>query len=300
MSAGTKYGPQVSWAIGLAMAFSLACSSGPVEVKAPASVLGHIDLVLDSAAYASVNDNTFLTSVFAHYAQDTVEYGGKPSFDSYLAGQESFIHISLAEGYWKDKLGSGALVFQSVLPDRMDGLREAWQQHYPDSLVTQVFKGEDFDLGEVMVYRSEEEGQGMGAALRTYLTSFSERGLRNWGMDSASIADGVTMREFMSTWDWSIPEKLFLRIARIEVRVSEQELDEMASALLTVGYSRSGDRFEHPGNPAIAYRIVPRSSKPGFARIEIELTRPVGPQQFTLGEMYEVRVEGARMVIISI
>lgn len=281
------------------MAFVLACTSAPVPVKAPASVLGHIDLILDSAAYASISNNAFLTSLFAHYAQDTVEYGGKPSYDSYLAGQESFIHISLAKGYWEGRQGSGALVFQSALPDRMDPLRMAWQQHTTDSLITQVFKGEDFELGEVMVYRAEEENRQNGAQLRTYLTSFSEGGLKNWGMDDASIADGVTMREFMATWDTTIPEKRFLRIASIHVRLTEDEREEMSSALRTVGYSRSGDRFSHPGNPTIAFEIVQGSAVPKYARIEIELAQATEKQHFALGDMYDVEVEGTRMIIAA-
>lgn len=272
------------------------CEKKQTYFKAPISDLGHIDLILDSIDYYSILNDTFLTEAFAFFMRDTVTYGGKPSYDTYLAGQENFLHISLAKGYWDNREGSGIVVFQTRKPDMNDSLLAAWKQYYPDSLSSHVFNGDGFELGEIMTYQPKEQQIKKKAIFFSNLTSYSKQSLMNWGMNDSLIASGISMREFLKDWDPTIPGKLFKRITQLSVQVTENEFDDLSSALKTVGYSQTGDSFNHDSNPKVLFEIVPEDKFPKYKRIEIELSRPTGEREFSIGNSYNVKVKGTKMI----
>lgn len=275
------------------------CNTQKSNLKAPTSDLGHIDLILDSIDYYSIVNDTFLTQSFALFFQDTVTYGSKPSYDLYLAGQENFLHISLAKGYWKGKAGSGVLVFQTRKPDMKDSLLLAWRQYYSDSLTSHVFHGPDFDLGEVMTYQPEVQDTNLQATFFSNLTSYSKRSLQNWGFNDSAIANGISMREFMIDWDSTTQRKLFKRIVRLHVQLTESEFADLESALRTVGYSQNGNRFIHHSNPDISVDLLSEVRLPKFKEVELELSQPTSEKTFTIGRSYEATVKGTRMILIA-
>jgi len=274
----------------------LSCETKQTYLKAPISDLGHIDLVLDSIDYYSIINDSFLTGDFGFYFRDTVNYGGKPSYDIYLAGQENFFHISLAKGYWQDKAGSGGIVFQTRKPDMKDSLLITWKQYYTDSLTSHVFNGDGFDLGEVMTYRPKGEGSNKQSVFFSNLTSYSQQSLKNWGMNDSSIAKGISMHEFMKDWDTTIPTKLFKKITQLNVQITQNEFEDLESALKTVGYTQTGDSFSHKSNPKVIFEIVKESKSPKYKRIVIELSRPTSERSFTIANSYNVMVKGTKMI----
>ena len=278
---------------------AFACEKKRTYFKAPISDLGHIDLVLDSVAFYSVLKDSFLTREFAFMSQDTVTYGGKPSYDIYLAGQENFLHISLAKGYWQNKTGSGVLVFQTQKPDMKDSLLIAWKQYYTDSLSDHVFKGDNFDLGEVMAYYPAGQRSDARPIFFSNLTSYSQQSYRNWGISDSSIFNGVSMREFMN-WHPTIPEKLFNKITRLTLRVTDTEFKDLESALKTVGYTQSGDRFIHQTNPEVSFEIDQKGNFPKYKLVEIEMARPAPDRKFAIGDMYDVDIHGTKMILTAV
>src|SRR5699024_5489435 len=95
--------------------FMQSCSQRQATFSAPESDLGHIDLILDSASFHAVLQDSFFRKEFSSLFQDTTMYS-KPSYDIYLTGQEAFLHISLAKEYWNNKAGSGVMIFQTRKP----------------------------------------------------------------------------------------------------------------------------------------------------------------------------------------
>ena len=281
---------------GVVILFAFSCETKQIYLKAPISDLGHIDLVLDSIDYYSVITDTFLTGEFALYFRDTVIYGGKPSYDIYLAGQENFFHISLAKGYWQDKAGSGVIVFQTRKPEMKDSLLITWKQYYTDSLTSHVFNGDGFDLGEIMIYRPKGQASEKQTVFFSNLTSYSQQTLKNRGMNDSSIANGISMREFMKDWDTTIPSKLFKKITQLNVQVTQDEFKDLESALKTVGYTQTGDSFTHKSNPKVFFEIVSESKSPKYKRIEIELSRPTSEKNFSIGNAYNVTIKGTKMI----
>ena len=94
--------PILSFAIIIASILIMhSCSQKAATFSAPESDLGHVDLILDSAAFHAVLQDSFFRQEFSSLFQDTTMYS-KPSYDIYLTGQEAFLHISLAKEYWND------------------------------------------------------------------------------------------------------------------------------------------------------------------------------------------------------
>lgn len=94
----------ISCALVVSIAF-WGCSAQPVKpVNGPVSDLGHIDVILDSATWYAIKNDSFIQNEFGILESDTTFYGGKPSYD--LAGSvparctlpywpaSSFQHIS--------------------------------------------------------------------------------------------------------------------------------------------------------------------------------------------------------------
>lgn len=266
------------------------------KVVAPVSDLGHVDLVLDSAAFHAVVRDSFLTKEFSVFFQDTTLYS-KPSYDLYMLGGEAFLHISLAEEYWENKAGSGVMIFQTRKPEKYDSLLLVWKHYFKDSLSTKNFEGGDFLTGEVLPYRKKDPAKPAEPNFTPILMSYSVQGYKNWGFSDSIITNGVSMQEFMRSWDTTSQEKLFRKIKALHVQVTKQELAEMESALFAMGYSQHKDHFKHEFNPEVYYTVTEFNAVPKYQRIEIELTKPTAEREIRLGTMYSIHVNGKEMII---
>jgi hypothetical protein len=273
-----------------------ACQEKTKTFPAPESDLGHIDLILDSAAFYAIIKDSFLTNEFAVFSQDTTLYS-KPSYDIYLTGREAFLHISLAKEYWADKAGSAVMIFQTRQPGKDDSLRQAWKQFYPDSLDHHTFKGTDFELGEVMPYRRKDSTQPRRPNFTPVLTSYSTQAYKNWGFNDSAITNGIPMSAFMNSWDQQTQSRLFKKIKSVHVQVTQQEFDEMESALFSMGYTKQANEFAHPFNPSVYYSVTQTNEVPKYTRVEIELARPAQERTILLGDAYTVKVKHTEMVI---
>lgn len=133
--------------------FIIGCTVHESKSKdAPISDLGHIDVILDSATWNAIKNDSFIQNEFGVLNVDTAYYGDKPSYDLYVLGHLNFLHLSLAKGFWNNQQGAGVLVFQSQKPGQKEPLLNSWEQFYKDSLFIHSFKGSDFTLDEIMAW----------------------------------------------------------------------------------------------------------------------------------------------------
>jgi hypothetical protein len=276
--------------------FFTSCKEKNKTFSAPVADLGHLDLVLDSAAFHAILQDSFLVNEFAVVSQDTTKYA-KPSYDIYLLGSEAFLHISLAKEYWKNKEGSGVMIFQTKRPGKHDSLLLAWKQFYKDSLNATSFKGGDFNTDEVLPYRKKDSLKPVEPNFTPILMSYSMLGYKNWGFSDSIITHGLSMKEFMRSWDSSSQVKLFRKIKSLHVQVTKQEFAEMESALYAMGYVHNDDHFVHDVHPKIHYTITEKNIIPKYKQIEIELSKSTGERTLQLGTMYTVSVKGRSMKI---
>ncbi len=273
-----------------------ACKEGNKTFSAPVAALGHVDLILDSAAFYAVMQDSFLTKDFAVFSQDTTMYT-KPSYDIYLTGREAFLHISLAKEFWENKAGSGVMIFQTQRPGKADSLQLAWKQFYSDSLYYHTFKGGDFELGEIMPYRKKDSTKPSQPNFTPILTSYSASSYKNWGFNDSVITNGLSMPEFMRSWDSQTQSRLFKKIKALDVQLTKKEFTEMETALNTMGYKKEANTFSHAFNPSIHYVISETSAVPIYTKIEIELASKAPEQTIQLGTTYTIHVKDKLMII---
>lgn len=272
------------------------CKEKNEKMQAPVSDLGHVDLVLDSAAFHAILQDSFLRKEFAVVAQDTTMYS-TPSYDIYLLGREAFLHISLAKEYWENKAGSGVMIFQSRKPGKKDSLLMAWKQVYSDSLLVHTFEGGDFKLDEIMPYRKKDSSLAVEPRLTPILTSYSTQAYKNWGFNDSVISNGLSMQEFMNSWDIHSQSKLFKKIKSLHVQVTKQELAEMESALKAMGYTKQNNRFVHEFNPVVHFAITGTNVAPKYTKIEIQLAGSAPEKIVKLGNSYSINMKDSLMVI---
>lgn len=274
----------------------MACTEKKKTLIAPVADLGHIDLVVDSAVFYAILQDSFLVNEFAVVTQDTTMYT-KPSYDIYLLGIEAFLHISLAKDYWENKAGSAVMIFQTRKPGKEDSLLLAWKQFYNDSLSSSSFKGGDFNTGEILPYRKKDSLKISEPNFTPILMSYSVQGYKNWGFSDSIITHGLSMQEFMRSWDTATQSKLFRKIKSLHVQVVKQEFLEIESALYAMGYTHHNDHFMHSFHPKVNYTITNTNVIPKFRQIEIELSKSTDERTIRLGNMYSIYVNGNRMVI---
>ena len=272
------------------------CNDSRKVFTAPVSDLAHVDLILDSAAFYAIMQDSFLTNDFAVFSQDTTLYS-KPSYDIYLTGREAFLHISLAKEYWANKAGSAVMIFQTRKPGMDDSLNQAWKQFYKDSLNYHTFKGGDFELGEILPYRKKDSTKRVEPNFTPILTSYSTQGYKNWGFNDSVITNGLSMKEFMNSWDKNTQSKLFNKIKSLHVQLTQQEFNEMESASSTMGYTKQTNGFMHAFNPAVYYTITETNVIPKYKKIEIELAAKAPERTINLGTTYVVKVKDSLMII---
>lgn len=272
------------------------CKEDKSKTIPPTSDLGHIDLILDSAAFYDILKDSFLIKEFAVVTQDTTMYS-KPSYDIYMLGSEAFLHISLAKEYWENKAGSGVMIFQTQKPGKGDSLLLSWKQFFKDSLSATSFKGSDFTTSEVLPYRKKDSLKPADPNFTPILMSYSVQAYRNWGFSDSVITHGLSMKEFMRSWDSSSQTKLFRKVKSLHVQITKQEFAEMESALYAMGYSRNEDHFLHELNPKVYYTITENNVVPKYTRIEIELSKSTSEREIRIGNMYQIHINEKDMVI---
>jgi hypothetical protein len=221
----------------------------------------------------------------------------KPSYDIYLLGQETFLHVSLAKEYWENKAGSGSMIFQTRRPGKADSLHLAWKQFHDDSLGHHTFKGADFELGEIYPYRGKNSLKPVEPKFTPIFTSYSAQGYKNWGFNDSVINNGLSMKEFMNSWNRNSQSKLLKKIKVLNVQLTKQEYNEMESALFAMGYEKRENGFYHEFNPEVNYTITETNMVPKYTKIEIELAGKTPEQTIMIGDSYIIKVKDYEMVI---
>ena len=271
---------------------AFACTvSKPKFYDAPVSDLGHIDLVLDSADYFALINNSFIKNEFGLVFQDTVYYGEMPSFDTYIAGKEAFMHVSLSKGYWQGKEGSGIAVFQSRKAGKRDSLYLAWKQFYTDSINIHDYKGSDYTLGEVMAYHPQFKTSSEPIFFMN-LTSYSADSYRNWGFSDEQAIEGITMKDFMAGWGPELASRSFLHFNELYVRVNKNELKELQSALRSLRYEMNGNTFTHVFNPTIIVQLVNHNSGSKYTQIKMLMDKTYNDTTLNISNNIKLELKG--------
>ena len=249
------------------------CKNQTTEVVVgPASDLAHIDVILDSATYEAIKNDSFMQTEFGVLNIDTAYYAGKPSYDLYLLGHRNFLHLSLAKGYWNNQKGSGVVVFQTRRPGVIDSVLGSWKQYYHDSLKIYTYKGHDFVLDEVMAWHKSDSLKPKEPVIFANLTSYSKDAYGNWGISDSIVDAGLSLKVFMEGWGGdALKDKLFYSLDELHMTVNAVEFIEIKSALLSIGYTESENTFTHRYNPTIYIVLSEDNTRPKYSKVKFRL-----------------------------
>lgn len=275
---------------------ALACRETNSKMNAPATDPGHIGFVLDSAAYFDLLNDSFLTNEFAQLFVDTSHHP-EPLIELYLTGREAFLNVGLAKEFWQDKGGKGIMMFQTRKPGEIDNLIRNWKQVYTDSLNSYVHDGGGFKIAEVTPYLNKNDPSSKQPNMSILLASYTIPTYKSWGFSDSAIANGITMKAFMNSWDSRTQTKLFKKFKSFHIQLTVKELKQIESGLISIGYAKEENVFKHDDNPQIYFTITDGNEIPKYTRIEIELAESTTQRVIQLGNMYTVYVKDREMVI---
>lgn len=267
----------------------------------PVTDFFHLDLVVDAEDFEQIRTDKFWAGDFGASFVDTSAINGKPSIELYLLGQETFLHINLNKGYWENRTGGGGIIFQSRFPDNLDSIANAWQQFYPDSIIRRNVKfSAGNEVAELAPYSKRDSASPVVPSVYPVLLSFSRPSYLNWGFTNEQINQGITMKEYMSSWDTSLNKKLFRKITAIHVRVTETERKWLESGLKTAGYQNHKNVFTHGEGPTFYLEKTEAAVVPRVSRIDILLSTAVEEKKLPLGKQYTAQIKGQLMEIRAI
>jgi hypothetical protein len=283
--------------IGTIILFSAsACREANPKVISPAIDPGHIGFVLDSAAYFDLLNDSFLTQEFAQLSVDTSHHP-EPLIELYLTGREAFLNVGLAKEFWKGKAGKGIMMFQTRKPGEIENLVHNWKQLYTDSLDSYVYEGNGFKIAEVTPHISKSDSSSKYPNLSILLASYTIPTYKNWGFSDSVIANGMSMKDFMNSWDNRTQTKLFKKFKSFHIQVTAEELQQIESGLISVGYTKAENAFKHDDNPPVYFIITTKNQVPKYVRIEIELAESTPQRTIQLGNMYTIHINDKEMII---
>jgi Family of unknown function (DUF5829) len=275
---------------------TFACKEPKLKINASAVDPGHIGFVLDSAAYFDLLKDSFLTNEFAQLFVDT-SHRPEPLIELYLTGREAFLNVGLAKEFWQGKAGKGIMMFQTRKPGEIENLVNNWKQLYTDSLNSYVHDGSGFKIAEVTPYINKNDPSFKQPNISILLASYTIPTYKNWGFSDSAIANGLAMKDFMNSWDSRTQTKLFKKFKSFHIQVSDTELKQVESALVSVGYKQSGNTFRHEYNPTVHFKVTTENKIPKYTRIEIELAASTPQRKIQLGNMYTIVIKDKEMII---
>lgn len=275
---------------------ALACKEGKPKINTVATDPGHIGLVLDSAAYFDLLSDSFLTNEFAQLFVDTSHHP-EPLIELYLTGNEAFLNVGLAKEFWQGKKGKGIMMFQTRKPGEIDNLIHNWKQLYSDSLNSYVHDGGGFKIAEVTPYVNKNDPSSKQPSMSILLASYTIPTYKSWGFSDSAIANGITMKAFMNSWDNRTQTKLFKKFKSFHIQLTAKELEQIEAGLISIGYIKEENVFTHDDNPPVYFSITEKNEIPKYTRIEIELAESTLQRKIQLGNMYTIHVKGKNMVI---
>jgi hypothetical protein len=207
--------------VSCSMIFIFSCGEKKHDSDVPESFLSHVDIVLDTGTVRALHSDNFITTIFGMPLLDTITMMGRPSYDFFILGQESYLHISEARGFYQSQSGGVSVIIQSKKPGMLDPLMAAWKKHATYAIEVNTSSSPGFTLHEVFPVIGWTNIQH--PRLTPILTTYSPETYTKWGMGD-SLQTGVGMKTYMQNWcGEDISRFLFKKIDEIYLNATERE-----------------------------------------------------------------------------
>ncbi len=264
----------------------------PALHNTPASDFSHIMPIIDSVAFDIMRQDSFLTNTFSFAESDTMM---SSVYSLYLWGKNHFIHFSPNKGFFNHQLGTAYIIFQSKKPGVGGALKQVWQKHTKDSLISYDFKGPDFVLTEIIAARHGSIRKTATNHLIPMLSSYSAATYKSWGLPDSTESN---ISDFIKSVDKNINNKLFDRIQSVDLVITNAELELLRSMLLMNGYIQNQHSFLKAGEPSINYALDEQSVNSKVQKINILLSEEVAERIINFGRSGQITFSGKEAVFI--
>jgi hypothetical protein len=249
--------------------------------------------IIDSAAFEIMQQDSFLINTFSFAENDTMM---SSVYSLYFWGKNHFLHFSPNKGYFKHQRGTAYLIFQSKKPGVGDALKQVWQKQTKDSLISYDFEGSEFVLTEIIGARHGSVDESPTNHLIPMLSSYSAETYKRWGLPDTTESN---LSDFIKKVEKNVSDKLFDKIASVDLIITNAELELLRSMLVMNGYEQNKNSFLKAGEPTINYAIDDEQpTKSRVQRIDILLSEETSARTIHLGESGQIIIQGNRATFI--
>lgn len=210
-------------------------------------VISHVFFCIDSVSYQNLFKHEFITTLFA----DTRESSSKTITDSwtgkYIMGRQSYVEAfranatdtSLSLG---DKFGDLGIVFRTKKPGDIQKIDTRIKLDNRDTRLEVLRYDAD---GKIIPfnYNLHLSNVSLQETFRPYVEEFTVEFLDLCGFSESEITKGITEEQFREKRRGKSYNKLFDNIQKIELTLTDEELEYLAETLKYIGFSRKANRF---------------------------------------------------------
>jgi len=274
----------IIFSIFISIIFLSGCGkSDKKDIQGPEMYLGHLDLILDTATIRALASDDFMRSEFDVSKFDTVSLGGKKSYDFFMMGQENFLHISQARGFYENQAGGLNVILQSRKPSMKDSLMDTWKKFTSYALEVNTSPGNGSTLYEILPLVSWTNITT--PRILPFMSTYSGDSYNTWNIGD-SMRTGLTMKGFMKLIAGpQVDLILFKKIEEVYINATTREKEILRSALLAAGYTEEGDTYKHKTSATLFLKVSDSGPVTRISKIKFKLSRNVPLREKTYSRL---------------
>jgi hypothetical protein len=247
----------------------------------------HLYFVIDSTTYHYLSDSVPFLKDFSSVKESVTDTKEESWSGKYLYGKGHYLEIFGPSGFPGAKQGDVGLGFMTNKTGTLDSLHRHWlstRDSVDRKVKTILEDGVNYPWFTALALPDPDS-----LRLRTFLMENDKADMLYWGFTEKDLENEIEYWDYMRHYRAKVAKtspdsikfaKLFEKIRKIHLVLSDKELTLLRSHLIDFGFSENGDTF-YGQDVDITYKI---DSKEHFMlhQIDFKLTRSVPRKETTL------------------
>jgi len=240
--------------IRILLAIVLITSFGRVSSQPNDSVkvlISHIFFCVDSITYQNLFKHDFIAKEFAYSRESSSKTLTDSWTGKYLMGRQSYIEVfavneKKTQPELGDKFGDAGIVFRTTKPEDINKIDARIKADKRDTHLELMKYESD---GKIIPFNNNLylSNVALQETFRPYVEEFTADFLKLCGFSEDDIKAGVTTEQFGDKRRGKKYERLYDNIEKIELALTNEEFEYLASSLKYFGFSQTGNRFINGG-----------------------------------------------------
>jgi len=261
----------------------------------------HLFVVVDDSTYKFLSDSIFAIKAFSSFSEsntktDTESWSGK-----YLFGKNHYLEIFRTGGYDGAKIGDFGMGFMPNKLGTVDSLYKHWSSTFDsvDRTETNVIEnGVNYPFTSLSIPTKDT------LKVNIWLMEHDKEAMLNVGFNENDLKGEIEFWDYLRysranktlTDPDSIKyDRLFDRLSRIKLNLSNRELDYVKSNLLDLGFIENENSF-HGNDVDIDYEIT-EANHFILKQVDFQLTRNTSDIEITLNRL-NIKMSGDKASFI--